>query len=498
MSFQFPRSTPEAQGVSSANILAFIEAVETGRANTHPLDALQSIMILRHDAVIAEGWWEPYAPALPHMLFSLSKSFTSSAIGIAVNEGLLSVDDPVLSFFPDDAPEHPSDNLKAMTVKHLLTMNTGHHEDTTGAVWGGHGALDDGAEPNWPRTFLSLPVEHEPGTWFVYNTAATYMLSAIITQLTGEPLIDYLRPRLFDPLGIENPTWDADAQGRSIGGSGLHITTDGIARFVQLYLQQGAWNGRRILTPEWVAEATAAHSDNSNTQSNPDWTVGYGYQFWRCRHNAYRGDGAFGQYGLVLPEQDAAIAITSGLRDMQEILDLVWEHLLPAMHDTPLPADPAAQEALAAKLASLALPIPTGAATSPVATAIAGTTFALAENAHGARTLAIEPAGNRLSLKLVSDRDTLAVEAGHEAWLAGRSAGRGQGEEPVAASFAWTDPETLDVRVCFTESETCPIFRVRVKEGGIALEIDPNVAWGAVDISAIEGTPQPASAHLGD
>ncbi|MGC4108164.1 MAG: serine hydrolase [Thermomicrobiales bacterium] len=482
MSFQFPHSTPEAQGVSSAGILAFIEAVETGRKNTHPLDALQSIMILRHGTVIAEGWWEPYKPELPHMLFSLSKSFTSSAIGIAVAEGLLSVDDPVLKFFPDDAPENPSDNLKAMTVKHLLSMNTGHHEDTTGAVWGGE-------NPNWPQAFLALPVEHEPGTWFVYNTAATYMLSAIITQLTGEILIDYLRPRLFAPLGIEHPTWDADPKGRSIGGSGLHITTEAIACFAQMYLQQGEWNGQQILTPEWVAEATAATSDNSNTQTNPDWTVGYGYQFWRCRHGAYRGDGAFGQYGLVLPEQDVAIAITSGLRDMQEILDLVWEHLLPAIHTDALPDDPTAQEALTAKLASLALPVPVGASTSPHAASLTGKTFALAENTLGAKTVSMEAGTDSVALTLVSERDTLSVSAGYGAWIAGRSAGRGQGEEPVAASAAWTDPDTLEVRVCFTESETCPIFRIHAKDEGITLDIDPNVSWGSSQATPIEGTP---------
>jgi len=485
--FHFPRSTPESQGIASSGILAFIEALETGRKNTHPLDAVQSIMILRHGKVVAEGWWEPYNPEFPHMLFSLSKSFTSSAIGLAVAEGLLSVDDPVLKFFPDDAPENPSDNLKAMTVKHLLSMNTGHHEDTTGAVWRGD---DD----NWPRTFLSLPVEHEPGTWFVYNTAATYMLSAIISQLTGEFLIDYLRPRLFDPLGIENPVWDADPQGRSIGGSGLHITTEGIARFVQMYLQQGEWNGQHILTPEWVAEATAAHSDNSNTQSNPDWTVGYGYQFWRCRHNAYRGDGAFGQYGLVLPEQDAAIAITSGLRDMQEILDLVWKHLLPAMHDEALPDDPAAQEALATKLKRLMLPVPAGEPSSSKAASLAGKTFTLVENDFGARTVAVDAADDTVTLTLVAEgtnRDTLSVTAGFGSWRAGRSAGRGHGNESVAASAAWTDPDTLEVRVCFTESETCPIFRIRVGDGErITLEVDPNVAWGNATATTIAGVAQ--------
>ena len=186
------------------------------------------------------------------------------------------MDDPVLKFFPEDAPANPSDNLKAMRVRHLLAMNTGHHEDTTGPVFGGQ---DD----NWPKTFLSLPVQHEPGSWFVYNTAATYMLSAIISRLTGTTLLEYLRPRLFDPLGIENPAWDSDPRGVNIGGSGLHIKTEDIARFGQMYLQKGMFDGKRVLPEGWIAEATSAHSDNSNTQTNPDWILGYGYQFWRCQ-----------------------------------------------------------------------------------------------------------------------------------------------------------------------------------------------------------------------
>ncbi|MBA3378824.1 MAG: serine hydrolase, partial [Chloroflexia bacterium] len=189
---ELKRSSPEAEGIASAAVLKFVHAVEE---HDHPLDAVQGFMLLRHGNVAAEGWWAPYGPDVPHALYSVSKSFTSTAIGLAVAEGLLTVDDPVLSFFPDDVPANPAEHLKAMRVRHLLTMNTGHHEDTTDCVWRGE---DD----NWSRAFLSLPVQHEPGTWFVYNTAATYMLSAIITKLTGETLLDYLRPRLFDPLGI--------------------------------------------------------------------------------------------------------------------------------------------------------------------------------------------------------------------------------------------------------------------------------------------------------
>ena len=326
------RSSPEAEGIPSAAVLDFTRAVEQ---HSHALDAVQGFMLLRHGKVAAEGWWTPYGPQSPHSLYSLSKSFTSSAIGLAVAEGLCAVEDPVLSFFPDDAPANPSENLQAMRVGHLLSMNTGHHADTTERVFRGD---DD----NWPRSFLSLPVEHEPGTWFVYNTAATYMLSAIITKLTGQSLLAYLRPRLFDPLGIEDPAWETDPRGVSIGGSGLHIRTEDIARFGQMYLQKGRWRGRCILPEAWITEATSAHSDNSNTQTNPDWTAGYGYQFWRCRPGCYRGDGVFGQFCIVMPEQDAVLAIISGVRDMQAVLDKVWAHLLPAMQPEALPADPQA------------------------------------------------------------------------------------------------------------------------------------------------------------
>src|SRR5688572_5937232 len=183
---QLMRTNPEDEGIPSSAVLDFIRAVEQ---HTHPLDAVQGFMLLRHGNVAAEGWWTPYGPQSPHSLYSLSKSFTSTGIGLAVAERLLTVDDPVLKFFTDDAPANPSENLKAMRVRHLLSMNTGHKEDPTRPLFRGE---DD----NWPRAFLTLPVEYQPGTWFVYNTAATYMLSAIITKLTGEPLLDYLCPRL--------------------------------------------------------------------------------------------------------------------------------------------------------------------------------------------------------------------------------------------------------------------------------------------------------------
>lgn len=333
--FSLSRSTPEAQGVDSAKILEFIEAVD------RDVNSMHSFMLVRHGNVVAEAWWSPEAPDKPHVLWSLSKSFTSTAVGLAVAEGKLSIDDPVLKFFPEDAPTEPSNNLKAMRIRDLLTMNTGHQDE-----------LNWREEPHWAKAFLAHPVPHKPGTHFRYNTPATYMLSAIVQKVTGETVLDYLTPRLFEPLGIKKPQWDTSPQEISIGGYGLYLRTEEIAKFGQLYLQRGDWHGQQLLPAEWIDLATSRQTSNG---SNPDsdWDQGYGYQFWRCRHGAYRGDGKDGQFCIVLPEQDAVIAITANTGNMQAELNVVWEKLLPAFRDEPLPANPESVAKLQEKIATL-------------------------------------------------------------------------------------------------------------------------------------------------
>ena len=487
---QLKRSTPEAEGIFSSAILKFIQAVEQ---HGHPLDAVQGFMLLRHGNVAAEGWWAPSGPETPHAMYSLSKSFTSTGIGLAVAEGRLTVDDPVLKFFPEEAPSIPSENLKAMRVRHLLSMNTGHKEDTTARVFGGRlhvsllgprvrheenvtGGILSG-DDNWPRAFLSLPVEYPPGTWFVYNTAATYMLSAIITKLTGQSLLDYLRPRLFEPLGIQNPTWETDPRGINLGGTGLHIKTEDIARFGQMYLQKGMWEEEQIVPAQWIAEATRAISDNSNTQTNPDWTVGYGYQFWRCRHDAYRGDGAFGQYCIVMPAQQAVLAMISGVRDMQMVLDKVWEHLLPAMQPGALPADPRAHNELCDKLAALALSVPQGQPWSPRAKQCSGKTYKLEGNALNLESFAIKFDERSSHLIVHDERGKHRIQIGYSTWVKGLTDLRGWSDEPIAASGAWTAEDTFEVRVCCYEDAFCPVLRFRYASGEPQVEIEPNTSW---------------------
>jgi len=495
------RSNPETEGIPSTAVLEFIRSLER---HVHPMDAVQGFMLLRHGNVAAEGWWAPYRPQSPHPLYSLSKSFTSTAIGLAVQEGLLTVDDPVLNFFPDEAPPDPSQNLRAMRVRHLLSMNTGHKADTTAAVFQqlhqvspfGHWLhkrnyaekhAQEPAEENWPKVFLSLPVEYEPGTWFVYNTAATYLLSAILAKLTGESLVEYLEPRLFAPLGIEKPHWETDPRGIILGGTGLHAKTEDIAGFGQMYLQRGMWNGQRLVPEDWIAEATKFHSDNSNTQTNPDWTAGYGYQFWRCRPNCYRGDGAFGQYCLVMPEQDAVLAMIGGLQNMQTVLDKVWQHLLPAMEPKTLPAEAKGYGALREKLAALSLPLPKGQPSSSSMGQWSGKTYQLEANFLRLDGIAAEFGDHQTTLILRDERGDHPIQVGYDAWLNGTTNFRGYANEPVSAAGAWTAEDCYEVRVCYPHSFFCPVLRFHYRSGDLQIEVEPNVTWDLSTTTPIRG-----------
>lgn len=334
-----PRSTPEAQGIASQAVLDFVAAADTNVA------MIDSFMIVRHGKVIAEAWWKPNSAAKPHVLNSVSKSFTSAAVGLAIEEHKLRLDDPVLKFFPGDAPSDPSSYLKAMTVRDLLTMSGGHETEPKA----------DSRGPS-VKQFLAQPVAYPPGTHFLYNTMGSYVLSSIVTKATGQTALDYLKPRVFAPLGIENPRWDSSSEGNSLGGYGLYLRTEEIAKFGQLILQKGNWNGKQLISREWIEEATSkqiANEGEDHAKIGADWKEGYGFQFWRCRHNAFRADGAGGQFIVVMPDQDVVVAITADNGNMQAELDAIWDHLLPAFQSKPLPEDAAAQQKLREAVSNL-------------------------------------------------------------------------------------------------------------------------------------------------
>ena len=308
-----PRSAPESQGVSVEAIQRFLKTLED------KVQTIHSVMVVRYGKVIAEKWWGDESADKPHVLWSLSKSFTSTAVGLAVQDGKLGLYDEVLSFFPEDAPKEVSGNLKAMRVVDLLTMSTGHQDEPNVRN-----------EQNWIRAFLAHPVPHKPGTHFRYNTPATFMQSAIVQKVTGQTVNEYLQSRLYGPLGIAAPKWDANPQGISIGGYGLYLKTEDIAKFGLLYLQKGLWEGKQLIPSSWVELATSKQVSNGSSPVS-DWDQGYGFQFWRCRHGAYRGDGKDGQFCVVLPDQGTVVAMTANTSNMQGQLNHVWDVLLPAL-----------------------------------------------------------------------------------------------------------------------------------------------------------------------
>jgi CubicO group peptidase (beta-lactamase class C family) len=327
MTTLLPRSRPEDQGVPSGALARLVQALDE-------IDHVHTLTVVRHGHVVAETSWAPYGRDLPHALYSVSKSFTAMAVGLAVSEGRFGLDDRVIDLLPDDAPAVITDRLASLRVRHLLTMSTGHAEEPRD--WG----------EDWSATLLAAELTFDPGTHWLYNTPATYALSEIVQRRTGLRLRDYLGPRLFEPLGFEEPWWEQSPTGVDAGGFGLMLRSEEIAAFGQLLLQRGRWGGRTLVPAEWIDLATSAQIFNGTGEG--DWNRGYGFQFWRCRHDAYRADGAFGQYVVVMPDHDAVIAMTGGLSDMQLPLEAIWRELMPAWDTEEPPAAVPTRLAIAA------------------------------------------------------------------------------------------------------------------------------------------------------
>ena len=461
-----PRIQPEDLGIPSRAISSFVEALgKTGQE-------IHSFILLRHGSVAAEAWWKPYAPVVPHQLYSLTKSFTSTAVGLAVGEGLLTLDDPVISFFPDNAPKRPSANLAAMRVRHLLTMSAGHARD----------AVDLASfykVRDWVKAFFAAPVEHEPGTVFLYSNGASYMLSAIVQKLTGQRVADYLAPRLFEPLGIAAPTWWACPRGVNIGGFGLSLRTEDIAKFGQLLLQRGRWEDRQLLSEAWVEEATRGQVSNGDGGES-DATQGYGYQFWRSRHGCYRAEGAFGQFCVVMPSQDAVLAMTGGAVNSQAILDAAWTTLLPAMDGT-VRVVKKHQAGLKRTLRSLRLDPPPFAPPPENAPQMDSTTWMFDENDAGLRSVTFSMKGGKLAMAIKSKRTT-TLRFGAGRWAPGR-AQRGDigGAGPVRCAWTWTASGALEATARYIATPYRDTFEFRFTPDGLTLVIRSNVSFGTLE-----------------
>ncbi len=476
-----PRSTPEEQGIDPRGVAALVDALARGL----PEQELRSLVVVRHGHVVVEGARAPYATDRLHALYSLSKTFTATAVGLAVAEGRLGLDDAVVDLVPDEVPTSGlSDDervrLGRLTVRHLLTMRSGHD-------------LEPEIFPSrrWVAAFLAAPLAHEPGTHFLYNTSATYVLAALVERAVGCGLLDYLRPRVLDPLGFGPATWEVSPEGHAVGGFGLSAAPRDIAAFGELLLRDGVWRGRRLLPEGWVALATQAHVPPGTAPGDErsDWAQGYGFQMWRSRHGV-RGDGAFGQFCLVLPEQDVVVAMSSAVRDMQAPLDAVWEHLLPACGDAPLPPDGEGRAELDRAFADLRVTWPQGDATSPVAARLDGRRVVLDPNPLGVTHATVTFGDEHDRLELRHEVESVALVVGHDEPAPGAVPPRYPGmpgPEPVLAHAVWTarDEYVVTVRAL----EDTPVLTVTAKVTGDLVEVTPrvNVSFGPTELPALRG-----------
>ena len=405
-------ATPESQGVPSEAILKFIDGCEK-TFDAGDLGAMHGFVIVRHGKVIAEGSWKPFDTLNEtHMLYSHSKSFTSSAIGLLADRGKIDLDERIVDIFSNEVPAKVSENLAQLRVRDLLTMNVGKKDHL----------LRDGGD--WVKEFMSKDFFRKPGTGFKYDSDATYMLAAIVEKKSGMKMMDYLQQNMFDQIGITKAWTTYSPQGIPCGGWGMNMTTRELASFGQLYINRGDWDGKRVLSSDWVSLATTRQTwsgwQNVGVKAlgeGTDWEQGYGFQFWRCRHGAYRADGAGGQYTVVIPEKDMVVSAHAGLGDFPKELDLIWDNLLPVLKDAPLAENPSAQKKLADRLAKLAI--------KPVefARARKWTTpfeFSLRENSRGFKSVRFDPKdGGGCICTLVTRAGEQKFPAGTGEWQEG-------------------------------------------------------------------------------
>jgi CubicO group peptidase (beta-lactamase class C family) len=441
VSKDLPRSAAPAQQVDPAAVLAFIDAVEAD-----PAIELHSLMVVRHGHVVAEGWWAPHTPELTRLLYSLSKSFTATALGFALEEERFSLDDTVVSRFPEFDTQISDPRSRSVTLRHVASMASGHDRDMLQEA-----LTRDPREP--VRGFLLVPPDTEPGTLFAYSQPSTYTLAAVIQRATGMRLTEYLRPRLFDPLGIGEVGWLSWPPGREQGFSGLFARTEDVAKLGQLYLQRGRWGEDQLLPEGYVEQATSPQIDTPN-EGNVDWRQGYGFQFWMARHG-YRGDGAFGQFCVVLPAHDAVVAATAGTEAMQAVLDNLWQHLLPGL-GTSRP-DGSAQRELDQRLTGLSLPPCRATLSPPRWQDWIGRPFPVAPGPEGApaaplTSVELRNADRGLEITIAEPANALTFPVGAGDWLVSAPRDRHGDTIPVAASGGWLDDHTARVEVIFLES----------------------------------------------
>lgn len=347
MAKYFEKVSPESCGISSEDLLKFIEGME----DLPEIKETHGFMVLRHGKLVTEGYFAPYTEDMPHSLFSSTKTFVQLAIGFMVQEGLIDIEDKISDYFTDRLPENISDANKNLLIRHLLMMATGHR----GQPLHQGGDFTD-MTLDKVNEFFETELYIEPGIEFQYDNIATYVLSSLVSKLTGNNVAEYLKPRFLDPLGISIDYYSANADDVCIGYAGFRIKLEDFAKVGQFFLNGGVWEGKRLLSEQWCKQATAKHTD-CNGPCGEDWNQGYCWQMWRGRHNTARLCGAFGQMCVIAPDQDMIFATFSGsnFNKLQYILNNFYDNVYLKIKDEPLEENPIGNIKLENKIDSLKL-----------------------------------------------------------------------------------------------------------------------------------------------
>ena len=272
--------------------------------------------------MITQGGETLYSNTWDHLcrrnVYSVSKSFTSLAVGFAVQEGLLRLEERLVDLFPDEVPAAPDKNLQKATLRDTLTMCLGQDVSLLMSAQRIKLAADD-----WATDALKTPFLHAPGTHFVYSNAGPYLAGLAVQKRAGCNLVEYLMPRLFTPLGIKRPTWEVDPLGRTFGAGGLMLVLPDLHKLGLLLLQQGRWEGAQLISPDWIRESSRKQVENGEE--------GYGYLLWRGKYNSFRADGLYGQYSIVLPDRGAVISTAAENRHQKQLLQYLLDEIVPQL-----------------------------------------------------------------------------------------------------------------------------------------------------------------------
>ena len=465
---ELPRSTPEEQGVPSKALVALFDSL-----HALPLTDMHAVVVMRHGKVIGEMYPKPYAPEYRHTMYSCSKTFVGIAVGLAIEDNRLRLDDRIAAIFPELLPDSVSKDLADMTVRHLLTMASGVKPD-----WN---MRSRGTE--WIRTFLSKPVK-EPGTQYAYDSMVSYMLAAVVQKVTGKKLTEYLQERVFTPMNVTEWAWEESPEGVNTGGWGVHIQPESLAKFGQLILNEGRWEGKQLVPTEWIREMCKKHRETGREV--------YGYHIWHCggHDGAVRADGALGQYVISVLDKDMVVVMTEAtLGNGRDQRRLIWDVLLPHIQDEPLPANKKDYQKLLKKQEGYKLAEVKGKASSAFASNWENKTIELGKNTFGWKSLKLNFGKKEVTMTVTeTNGKSYELPFGYQEWITttfdsyppysitpiDRFKGL-EGPYYASGSYAWISKEELQLKVHYVNWVSALEITFRLDENGeVKLNVQTN------------------------